>query len=227
MNFLKADFYLPCKSCNLKVYLCIHYQSSISLVIKWIGILSIRVCVVLIAQSCLFVTPWTVARQASLSSILQARTLEWLPCPSPGDCPDPEIEPGSSALQVDSLPLSHWGSPVRVKEWTQNTKRYRKTWKFSYLLTLVLWSKFNCLKRFLPASKFSSLSYFEADFFRPVHFKLYLWSFWTRLLYSQFLSIKTVLFYLLMCLGLFIFNCRIVLMLLNVVKSSTLDRKQK
>ena len=118
----------------------------------------------LIAQSCLFATPWNVARQAPLSSILQARILEWLPCPSPGDCPDPEIEPGSSALQVDSLPLSHWGSPVRVREWTQNTKRYRKTWKFSYLLTLVLWSKFNCLKRFLPASKISWFSYFEADF---------------------------------------------------------------
>ena len=125
-NFLKADFYLPCKSCNLKVYLCTHYQSSISLVIKWIGILSVRVCVVLIAQSCLFATPRTVAHQAPLSSILQARILEWLPSPSPGDRPDPEIKPGSSALQVDSLPLSFWGSPVRVREWTQNTKRYRK-----------------------------------------------------------------------------------------------------
>ena len=27
-----------------------------------------------------------------------------LPFPSPGDLPDPEIEPGSSALQADSLP---------------------------------------------------------------------------------------------------------------------------
>ena len=26
-----------------------------------------------------------------------------LPCPSPGDLPDPGIEPGSPALQVDSL----------------------------------------------------------------------------------------------------------------------------
>ena len=33
------------------------------------------------------------------------------PFPSPGDLPDPGIEPTSSvvpALQVDSLPLSHW-----------------------------------------------------------------------------------------------------------------------
>ena len=39
-----------------------------------------------------------------------------LPFPSPGDLPDPGIElmsPVSPALQVDSLLLSHWGSPYR------------------------------------------------------------------------------------------------------------------
>ena len=35
-----------------------------------------------------------------------------LPFPSPGDLPDPGIEPMSPALQADSLPLSHQGSPV-------------------------------------------------------------------------------------------------------------------
>ena len=30
--------------------------------------------------------------------------LEWVACPSPGDLPDPGIELGSPALQVDSLP---------------------------------------------------------------------------------------------------------------------------
>ena len=34
-----------------------------------------------------------------------------LPFPSPGDLPNPGIEPGSPAWQVDSLPLSHQGSP--------------------------------------------------------------------------------------------------------------------
>ena len=34
-----------------------------------------------------------------------------LPCPPPGDPPDPGIEPKSPALQVDSLLLSHQGSP--------------------------------------------------------------------------------------------------------------------
>jgi len=35
-----------------------------------------------------------------------------LPFPSPGDLPDPGIEPRSSALQVDAYPLSHQGSPA-------------------------------------------------------------------------------------------------------------------
>ena len=31
--------------------------------------------------------------------------------PSPGDLPNPGIEPRSSALQANSLPLSHQGNP--------------------------------------------------------------------------------------------------------------------
>ena len=48
---------------------------------------------------------------SSVHGILQARTLEGLPCPSPGDLPDPGIEPGSSALQADSLPTGLSGKP--------------------------------------------------------------------------------------------------------------------
>ena len=45
-----------------------------------------------------------------------------LPFPPPGDLPNPEIEPESPALQVDSLPLSHWGNPY---EWDHHPyKRY-------------------------------------------------------------------------------------------------------
>ena len=35
---------------------------------------------------------------SSVHGILQARILEWLPFPSPGDLPDPGIEPASPAL---------------------------------------------------------------------------------------------------------------------------------
>ena len=34
-----------------------------------------------------------------------------LPFSSPGDLPDPGIEPASPAWQADSLPLSHQGGP--------------------------------------------------------------------------------------------------------------------
>ena len=34
------------------------------------------------------------------------------PIPSPADLPDPEIEPGSPALQVDSLPGEPPGKPM-------------------------------------------------------------------------------------------------------------------
>ena len=52
----------------------------------------------------LFATPWTVAYQASLSMGF-SRQEYWsgLPFPSPGDLPNPGIEPGSPALEADAL----------------------------------------------------------------------------------------------------------------------------
>ena len=59
-----------------------------------------------------FVTPWTVAHQTPLSMGFR-RQEYWsgLPFPTPGDLSDPGIKPESPASQVDSLPLSHLGSP--------------------------------------------------------------------------------------------------------------------
>ena len=52
-----------------------------------------------------FAAPWTVAHQAPLSmGIFKQEYWSGLPFPSPGDLPDPGIEPVSPALQVDSLP---------------------------------------------------------------------------------------------------------------------------
>ena len=52
-----------------------------------------------------FATPQTIAHQAPLSMEF-SRQEYWngLPCPPPGDLPNPGIEPGSPELQVDSLP---------------------------------------------------------------------------------------------------------------------------
>ena len=51
---------------------------------------------------------------SSVRVISQARILEWVAMPSPGDLAEPRIEPASPALQVDILPLSHQGSPDHV-----------------------------------------------------------------------------------------------------------------
>ena len=74
------------------------------------------VCVCLVAQSCpTLCDPMGSLPGSSVHGILQARILEYgLPFPSPGDLPDPGIEPRSPALQVDSYPPKPPGKP---KEW--------------------------------------------------------------------------------------------------------------
>ena len=60
----------------------------------------------LVAESCpTLVTSWTVAHQAPLSmGFSRQEYRSGLPFPSPGDLPNPGIEPKSPALQADSLP---------------------------------------------------------------------------------------------------------------------------
>ena len=62
-----------------------------------------------------FATPWTVAHQALLSMEF-SRQEYWsgMPFPSPGDLPNPGIEPGSPALQADALPSEPPGKPIYV-----------------------------------------------------------------------------------------------------------------
>ena len=57
--------------------------------------------------------PRTAAHQAPLSMGF-SRQEYWsgLSFPPPRDLPDPGIKPASPALQVDSLLLSHWESPL-------------------------------------------------------------------------------------------------------------------
>ena len=76
----------------------------------------------------LFVTPWTVAQQAPLS---MGFSKQWywsgLPFPSPGDLPDPGIEPGSPALQADSLPTKLQGKPSFDHRPAVNSLKKKKT----------------------------------------------------------------------------------------------------
>ena len=60
----------------------------------------------------LFATLWTVAHQASPSMEFSRQEYRsGLPFPSPGDLPNPGIEPGSSTLEADALTSEPPGKP--------------------------------------------------------------------------------------------------------------------
>ena len=63
----------------------------------------------------LFETPWTVAHQAP-PSMGFSRQEYWsgLPFPSPGDLPNPGIEPRSPAFQADALTSEPPGKPIII-----------------------------------------------------------------------------------------------------------------
>ena len=65
----------------------------------------LKVKVKLLSRVRLVATPWTVAYQAP-PSVGFSRQEYWsgLPFPSPGDLPNPGIEPGSPTLRADTLP---------------------------------------------------------------------------------------------------------------------------
>ena len=67
----------------------------------------------LLSRVRLFVTLWTVADQAPPNmGFSRQKYCSGLPFPSPGDLPDPGIEPGSPALQADALTSAPPGKPM-------------------------------------------------------------------------------------------------------------------
>ena len=121
---------LAIKICNSKEYafMCVYilhtYCTYIDVYLHICMYQSV-VVVYLLSHVQLFATPLTAAHQISLS-IGFPRQKYWsgLPFPSPGDLSDPGITPAYPALQVDSLPLSHLGSPC--------TYLYLWKWKWSF-----------------------------------------------------------------------------------------------
>ena len=77
----------------------------------------------------LFATPWTVAHQAP-PSMEFSRQQYWsvVPFPSPGDLPDPGIEPGFPALQTDTL-LSEPPRKLTMNEYERGLKLCEETLK--------------------------------------------------------------------------------------------------
>ena len=74
----------------------------------WGSVIKRKVTVKSLSRVRLFATPWTAAHQAP-PSMGFSRQEHWsgLPLPSPGDLPDPGIEPRSPALQANAL----WSEP--------------------------------------------------------------------------------------------------------------------
>ena len=82
----------------------------------------------------LFATPWTVAYQVPPSmGFSRQEYRSGLPFLSPGDVPDPGIEPGSPAFQADALP----------------SEPYAHTYKHTYILNTYLSNMAQCYLFFL------------------------------------------------------------------------------
>ena len=107
----------------------------------------------LVAKACpTLATPWTIACQAPLSMGF-SRQEYWsgLPFPSPGDFPDPRIQPGSAALQADYLPTELWGKPNAYLDYIKSLLQCRK-WKWSrWVVSDSLWPHGLWPTRLLPS----------------------------------------------------------------------------
>ena len=94
----------------------------------------------LLSRVPVFETQWTVACQVPLSmEFWRQEYWSGLPFPSPGELPNPGIEPGSPALQADSLQncsQSHQGSLICLYTCLKQQCLYFKVFTFLALLGL-------------------------------------------------------------------------------------------
>ena len=96
----------------------------------------------------LFVTPWTVAYQAP-PSIRFSRQEYWsgLPFPSPGNLPDPEIEPRSPALEAEALTSEPPGKPAILRRQAQSYRFWHmaRKWILAWMPLTTRYTLFNGL----------------------------------------------------------------------------------
>ena len=84
-----------------------------------------------------FKTPGTVALQAPLSlGILRQEYWSGLSCSSPGDLPNPGIEPRSPTLPMDSLLSEPPGKPLGFKYKDNNSGMFRSLSGRKHMMTL-------------------------------------------------------------------------------------------
>ena len=101
--YVCVSLFLPCKSVHQYLFSRFHRYTCVCVCVSHVR---------------LFATQWTVVLLAPLSvGFSRQKHGSRLPCSPPGDLPNPKIKPTSSvapALQADSLPLSHQGSPPYI-----------------------------------------------------------------------------------------------------------------
>ena len=92
----------------------------------------------LVSQLCpTLKTPWTVVLQAPLSlGILRQEYWSGLSCSSPGDLPNPGIEPRSPTLPTDSLLSEPPGKPLVFKYKDNNSGMLRSLSGRKHMMTL-------------------------------------------------------------------------------------------
>ena len=107
--------------CPVFLYFLLHENNGISFCGDMKELTQSSVCVCVCVCVCVVVSnslqPHTLAHQAPLSMEFP-RQEYWsgLPFPSPGDLPDPRIEPMSPALQPDALLSELGGKPHEIPE---------------------------------------------------------------------------------------------------------------
>ena len=90
---------------------------------------SLKVKVKSLSRVRLFATPWTVAYQAPLSmGFSRQECCSGLPFPSPGDLPNPGIEPGSPTLQADALPSEPSGKDTATHNFGSSSTIIHDGW---------------------------------------------------------------------------------------------------
>ena len=98
---------------------------------------SVHTCMHAVAQRCLILCNLMdySPEGSSVHGITPARILEWVAISTPGDRPDPGNELTSPALQMDSLPRSHLGSPHEAVNCpnllTATLLRFSRQWSVS------------------------------------------------------------------------------------------------
>ena len=109
-------------------------------------------------------TPWTVICH-TLPPVGFSRQEYWsgLPFPSPGDLPDPGLEPGSPALQADSLPSEPPGAQMKHNLESKTAGRNINNLRYADDITLMAVSEEELKSLLMKVKEESEKSWFKTQ----------------------------------------------------------------